>query len=211
MKLKVSDFPENLFITGTDTAVGKTLISAVLMSGLNATYWKPIQSGLEEETDTSWIQRVTQLPSKQFLPERYLLSAPLSPHESSRLDGIRIDMEQMQVPKINSGKLIIEGAGGVFVPINEKDFIIDLMKQLNIPILIIASSQLGTINHTLLRIKLLRDYKLKIFGVVLNGDPNKVNKQAIEKYGKIPVVAEIPHMNNITSSSLKEQFHTAFL
>jgi len=210
MKLKLSDFPKNLFITGTDTAVGKTVISAMLMAGLNATYWKPIQSGLEEETDASWIQRVTQLPSKQFLPESYRLSAPLSPHASSQLDGIRIDMDQMRLPN-NKRRLIIEGAGGVLVPINEKDFIVDLIKQLNIPVLIVAPNRLGTINHTLLTIKLIRDYKLQIFGIVLNGEPNKINKQAIEKYGKIPVVAEIPHIKNITSSTLKELFYTLFL
>jgi len=164
---------------------------------------------LTEETDTEWIQRMTQLPSNRFLKESYRLRAPLSPHESSRQEGVDIDMNQIQIPDC-PGRLIIEGAGGVLVPINENDFMIDLMKKLDLPVLLVASSQIGTINHTLLTIKQLVDYKLKILGVLLNGPLNLVNKEAIEKYGKIPVIAQIPIVDEITPSTMGKLFRNHF-
>ena len=129
-------FPDRLFITGTDTGIGKTLVSAILLAGLNGKYWKPVQSGLEDITDTEWVKEKTGLDDKFFFPETYRLNKPLSPHASAEPDGIHIDMEEFVVPQIVEGEtLIIEGAGGIMVPLNEKELMIDLMKKINAPAL----------------------------------------------------------------------------
>lgn len=184
------------FVTGTDTDVGKTVVSAWLVHHLNASYWKPIQSGMCELPDKNEIQRLCQIPPERILPSVYELNEPLSPHEAARLDGIEIDLEQIKKPEVK-GPLVIEGAGGVLVPINQTTFMIDLIEKMQCPTIIVARSGLGTINHTLLTLKILRDKSVPIAGVVMNGPLNKKNKRAIEEFGKVKVLAEIPHVQDI--------------
>jgi len=201
-------FPGRLFITGTDTGVGKTMISAILLAGLDGFYWKPIQSGLHEGTDTEWVKEKTGLPADHFFPEAYRLTLPLSPHASALHDRVRIDLESFHIPDVPaSGHLIIEGAGGVMVPLNERDLMTDLIKRLKAPVLLVARSSLGTINHTLLSLEQVRREGIEVMGVIVNGPRNRENRDAIEHYGKIRVLAEIEPVMDIDPLSLKMIFH----
>jgi dethiobiotin synthetase len=204
-------FPKRLFVTGTDTGVGKTLVSAILMTGLGGYYWKPIQSGLEEITDREWVSGKTGLSKKHFFPETYKLTQPLSPHSAACRDGVRIKLESFNAPEIpESGHLIIEGAGGVMVPLNERHLMTDLMKKLGAPVLLVCRSSLGTINHTLLSLEQLNREGLEVFGVVMNGPRNKENRDAIEHYGRIRVLAEIENMPVIGPEMLTKTFREHF-
>lgn len=215
---KTIQFPDKLFITGTDTGIGKTFISGVLCEGLNAHsntyYWKPIQSGKTHPTDSNWIKSFTSLPESHILKETYLTNEPLSPHLSSKMDGIHISLEKLPLPSIEKTSdkqhLIIEGCGGLMVPINENELLIDLLEKWNIPSLIVARSALGTINHTLLTIEKLKEKKLPICGVVLDGPINTANKEAIEHYGKVPVIAQIPTQAEVSAKILKNLFDKHF-
>jgi dethiobiotin synthetase len=203
-----SVFPQKIFITGTDTGIGKTLVAAILMTGLQANYWKPVQSGLTEKTDTEWIKEKTGLPDAHFHPETHRLNQPLSPHAAAAIDGVSIKIKNFHMPPLPQNQhLIVEGAGGVMVPINDHQFMLDLMKQLAIPVLLVTSSRLGTINHTLLTIEQLKRSRLEILGIVINGPANRINREAIAKYSQIPVIAEIPPLAKINPAALNSCFH----
>ena len=205
------DFPDRFFITGTDTGVGKTVVSAILMAGLQAAYWKPIQSGLEGMTDTEWIQKATGFPDTCFYPEAYSLSQPISPHAAAAFDGIQIRLDAFELPDGGqSQQLIVEGAGGVMVPINAHQFMTDLIRHLNLPVLLVARSTLGTINHTLLSLAQLRREGIDIMGVVMNGPRDEINRHAIETFGRIRVLAEIEPIMNINTHSLQEAHQRYF-
>lgn len=184
---------KRFFVTGTDTDVGKTVISALLVKQLNASYWKPIQSGTNDSEDKKEIQKITGIPDEKILPCCYELTEPLSPHEAARIDGVEIDFDKINMPEVD-GPLIIEGAGGVFVPINDDYLMIDLIKKIQCPAIIVARSGLGTINHTLLTLKALRDAKVEVAGVVMNGELNLKNKKAIEQFGKVRILGEVPYV-----------------
>ena len=208
MKFKEKiEFPRRFFVTGTDTEVGKTLICAVLMIGLKAGYWKPIQSGFSGVTDTDWIRKASGLPDNFFFPETYKLSQPLSPHASAQSDGVKIEIESFHLPDDERcSHLIVEGAGGVMVPLNERHFMVDLMKRLDLPVILVARSTLGTINHTLLSLEQLRQNNLEVFGVVMNGPKNEINKAAIETYGRTTVLAEVEMLSEVNSKSLQDAY-----
>ncbi len=209
--MKRFKLPAGLFVTGTDTDIGKTLVSAVLMAGSRGVYWKPVQSGLEETTDTQWIKSVTGLPDRHFLPETHRLRQPLSPHASAALDGVRIDLSDFSLPDpLPKPCLIVEGAGGVMVPLNERHFMLDLMIRLGLPVLLVASSGLGTINHTLLSLDKLRSHGVEVAGVVFNGPLNESNCQAVAHYGGTRVVARIEPVDRIDCSSLSNIFDKSF-
>ena len=194
--------------------MGKTVVSGLLTVGLPGLYWKPVQSGLHKKTDTEFIEKITETDS--VLKETYRLNSPLSPHDAADLDGLEINLEyieaslksQMRVllenPEPIPKTLIVEGAGGVFVPLNRKALMIDLIKKLKIPCLIVARSELGTLNHTLLTISVLRANKIPILGVILNGPPSPKNKKSIELYGKVEVLFEISKIDVLTFSNFKK-------
>jgi dethiobiotin synthetase len=204
-------FPNSIFVTGTDTGVGKTLVSATLMLGLGACYWKPIQSGSLEGTDTDWIRDRTGLPEDRFYPEAYCLEAPLSPHTAAARQGVRIDLEAIGPPRrSDTGRLIIEGAGGLLVPLNERQTMADLIIRLGAPVLLVARSGLGTINHTLLSLEKLGRMGVDIWGVVMNGPENPENREAIERFGQVRVRGQIPPLGEVTYRRLLEVFHECF-
>lgn len=203
-------FPKELFVTGTDTMVGKTFISSILCAGLKASYWKPIQSGLDTETDTAFVQRTSGLPASHFFQEGYSLNEPLSPHASARIDGVQIELSSFRLPAYKTEHLIVEGAGGLMVPINDKHLVLDIIKQLQLPVLIVAHNRLGTINHTLLTVEKLRANGVTIFGIVLNGPKNEVNREAIEHYGKVQVLAELEPVEDLTPSGMATVFDKLF-
>lgn len=203
--------PPQLFVTGTNTDIGKTVVSAILVAGSQGRYWKPVQSGIIETSDTRWIREKTGLPESHFYPETYRLKQPLSPHAAAALDGVQISLDRFEMPTLpETETLIVEGAGGIMVPLNDEHFMLDLMKKLDIPILLVADSELGTINHTLLSLAHLRRNNLAVLGVVMNGPKNPGNREAIERYGDINVLAEIEPLPEITPRSLKDCFRRCF-
>ncbi|MDN5869466.1 MAG: dethiobiotin synthase [Nitrococcus sp.] len=203
--------PQSVFITGTDTGIGKTVVSAMLALGLRAHYWKPVQSGLEEETDTRFVKRVTGLPDAHFAEERFRLTAPLSPHASAAMDGIEIHLHDFALPTAMSEEcLVVEGAGGLMVPLNSTHMMIDLIAYLGLPAVLVARTGLGTINHTLLSIEQLRLHSIPIAGVIMNGPENAGNLKAIEHYGKTQVIGVIEPMDAINPHTLQRAFDDLF-
>ena len=190
------------FVTGTDTDVGKTLVSAWLLTQLDASYWKPVQAGTEPTTDSATVQRLAELPAGRVLPEAYLLPEPLAPHEAARRAGIAIDMAKLAAPP-HEGIIVVEGAGGLMVPLTDDAYVIDLAAELDLPILLVSRSTLGTINHTLLSIEAIRRRGLPLAGVVITGPETPHNRAAIERYGQIEIIAEIPWLETIDRSVLK--------
>jgi dethiobiotin synthase len=189
------------FVTGTDTDVGKTVAAAWLMLQLDGTYWKPVQSGIDGMTDETVIRTLTGLPDGRFTPPTYTLTQPLSPHESARRDDVRIDMDSFRLPATDR-PLIVEGAGGLMVPLNEKQFVIDLIAHLDIPAILVTRSGLGTINHTLLSLKALKDKNIPVAGLIINGPLTPHNRQALEEYGNVRIIAEIPRLDVISKETL---------
>jgi dethiobiotin synthetase len=200
---------QRYFITGTDTGVGKTILSALLCAALEASYWKPIQTGTEVDSDRVTVRALAELAPEKLLPEAYQFAPPVSPHLAARLAGVRIDLTKIKLPP-GDASLIVEGAGGVLVPVNERELMVDLMRQMGLPVLLAARSSLGTINHTTLSLAALRNAGVEVAGVVMIGAPNAENRAAIEGYGKVRVVGEIPWLTEINRDVLLEIFATRF-
>lgn len=187
-----------LFVTGTDTGVGKTVTSAALLhryrSNLSMRYWKPIQTGIEQDDDTAEVRRLAACGEQEILAEGIRLRCPVSPHLAAQWSGVTIRLEDVTAPirsQPSAVRWIVEGAGGVLVPINKSQFMIDLMFALALPVVVVARSTLGTINHTLLSLEALRARSLQIAGVVMVGEPNPDNRAAIERYGGVSVLGEM--------------------
>ena len=207
----IASFPKKVFVAGTDTNIGKTVTAAILTAGLEAEYWKPIQCGVDEETDRSWVLQKTALPENRFHPEAYLLKHPLSPHAAARLEEIHIDMARINAPHPSGGRrLVVEGAGGLLVPLNDQYTMIDLIKKLGLPVILTAGSGLGTINHTLLSLRELERNRIEVLGVVLNGPNNPSNREAIEQFGRVRVLAEIAPLSEINFLTLQKIFNEQF-
>lgn len=204
--MEIEDWPSEIFVTGTDTEIGKTVISAMLTQGLTASYWKPIQAGLEEETDTQFVQRTTDISESAIKPERYRLKTPMSPHGAAEIDGVEIHMEDFELPEYDTDHLVVEGAGGLMVPMNNEDMVIDLISYLNLPVVLVARSTLGTLNHTFLSLEALRKRDIPILGVILNGPKHQSNYEAIQKYGGINILAEVEPLDELTPEYLQQSF-----
>jgi dethiobiotin synthase len=185
------------FITGTDTNVGKTIASAVLVLALKSCYWKPIQSGLaEDKSEAVTVQELTGCSDDYFLPTTYSLQASLAVAHAAELENKTIDLGQCILPQKKS--LIIEGGGGVFHPLNSNETMMDLMKKFNMPVIIVSRGTLGTINHTLLTIEALRHRNIKIHGIVFCGKLNPKNQKTIEEWGKVRTLFHIPYFERLT-------------
>ncbi|MGH9708987.1 MAG: dethiobiotin synthase [Candidatus Acidiferrales bacterium] len=199
------------FITGTDTSVGKTVVSALLCAALDAIYWKPIQTGTREGADRATVMRIARVPKNRALPEAYRFAPPVSPHLAARLAGVRIELRKIKMPQIAlSENLIVEGAGGAFVPVNSTQLMTDLMVHLGLPVILVARTSLGTINHTLLSIAALRAARLDLRGVIMVGKANRENRVAIEHYGEIEVVGTVPVLAKINRAGLIRVFREKF-
>lgn len=191
------------FVTGTDTDVGKTVICSWLMLALDGEYWKPVQAGLDGEIDEATVRRLTDLPGERFHESAYRLKAALSPHEAARREGIAIDMNRMALPR-HRRTLIVEGAGGLLVPLNGDSFVADLIVKLGLPVILVARSQIGTINHTLLSLEALRARQIEIAGVVINGPANPANRDAVANFGRVPIIAELPVFEPLDRASVAQ-------
>jgi dethiobiotin synthase len=192
---------QGFFVTGTDTDVGKTVVAAWLVARLGACYWKPVQAGTHPETDSVTVRRLSGAAPDRILPEAYVLAEPMAPHEAARREGIAIDMAKLVPPPCHR-PLVAEGAGGLMVPLNEQSYVIDLARELDLPLILVARSTLGTINHTLLSLEAIRRRGLPLAGVVMNGPETPHNRAAIERYGRVEVIAEIPWLDQVTPEAL---------
>jgi dethiobiotin synthetase len=197
------------FVTGTDTGVGKTVVSAALMhryrSGVPLRYWKPIQTGIEQADDTAEVERLGGCRPDELWPAGHRLRHPVSPHLAARLSGTTIALGPLVdsiVEERRSIRWIVEGAGGALVPINDAETMVDLMSLLRLPVIVVARTSLGTINHTLLTLEALGRRALHVAGVVMVGDRNAENRAAIERYGSARVVGEMPRFTRLAATDL---------
>ncbi len=188
-------------ICGTDTDIGKTLISSFFVRGLNSYYWKPIQSGRETETDSEFVQRISQVSKEKIIKEAYLFNTPVSPHWAAEIDNKKIDRKLLNLPTID-GPLIVETAGGLMVPITRNFLQIDQIKLWGLPIILVCRSSLGTLNHTLLSIEALQSRKIKILGLVINGEKHLDNPKTLASFSGLPIIAEFPFLENIDGNKL---------
>ena len=201
---------ESLFVTGTDTNVGKTLLSALLVAAWDAIYWKPIQTGAAEGTDRQTVIKLAEISESQTIPESYCFDPPVSPHLAAEASGVKIDLARIRVPAKLDKPVIAEGAGGILVPINDSELMLDLARHLGFPILIAARAALGTINHTLLTARALRCAKMSIMGVVMIGNRNKDNERSLEQFGGVAVVGWIRWLDKIDRETLLWVFRSNF-
>jgi dethiobiotin synthase len=198
-----------LFVTGTDTGIGKTVVSATLFhryrGGLVLRYWKPIQTGIESDDDTADVARLAECEDGEIFAHGVRLARPVSPHLAARLSGRTIDTDQlleMIRHEDRDVRWIVEGAGGVLVPINDRDTMADLMVRLGLPVVVVARTALGTINHTLLTLEALRARALEVAGVVMVGPEDADACEAIERYGRVVVLGQMPTLVPLTVASL---------
>ncbi|MGE0560829.1 MAG: dethiobiotin synthase [Flavobacteriales bacterium] len=187
----------NYFITGTGTNIGKTIVSAILTEALEADYWKPIQAGDLECSDSLKVKNLISNQKTIIHPEAYLLNQPMSPHAAAKLDKVTIDLDNINLP-ITQNNLIIEGAGGLMVPLNDNDLIIDLISKLKAEVILVSQNYLGSINHTILSIEALNHRDIKIAGIIFNGEENKETESFILNYTKLKCLGRIKQHQEIT-------------
>jgi dethiobiotin synthetase len=197
-----------LVICGTDTDVGKTVVSALVVQGLGATYWKPVQSGLEGGGDSGRLQALLHLPPDRLLPEAYRLEDPLSPHWAAERMGITIDPDRLALPDPGRvpGPLVVETAGGLLVPLRRDWLQIQQLARWDLPVLLVARSGLGTLNHTLLSLEALRQRGITVLGLVLNGPPHPDTPRTLEQLGAVPVLAQLPPLDPLNAAALQQQW-----
>ena len=200
----------SIVVTGTDTGIGKTVFAAGLADVLGACYWKPIQSGLEGETDSETVARLGGLSSDRILGEAYRLTTPVSPHQSAAIDGVSIDVAALAVPDTGIRPLVIEGAGGLMVPLDRSTLYIDVFARWRAPVVLCARTSLGTINHSLLSIEALRRRELELLGVAFIGEGNPESERAICEIGRVKYLGRLPHLAPLTQTTLREAFATSF-
>jgi dethiobiotin synthetase len=198
-----------IIITGTDTSVGKTIFAAALAGALDAAYWKPVQSGLEEETDSETVLRLSGLDADRVLPEAYRLKTPASPHFSAELDGVSIDPATLVLPDANR-PLVVEAAGGLLVPLTRDLLYVDLMARWQAPVVLCARTTLGTINHSLLSIEALRARGVALLGIAFIGDENTESERVIADMGRVRRLGRLPYLDPLTSDTLRAAFADHF-
>lgn len=191
-------------VTGTDTGIGKTIFSAALAQATGTPYWKPIQSGLEEETDSVAVARLAGVPIR---PEAYRLITPASPHLAAEIDGVNIDIETLTPP---TGNLIVEGAGGALVPVTRTTLYADLFARWQIPVIVCARTALGTINHSLLTIEALRARNVPIHGLAFLGDAVEDSEAIISDIAGVRRLGRLPIIDPLTSENLAAAFSANF-
>lgn len=198
-----------IVVTGTDTDVGKTVFAAGLTGLLEADYWKPIQAGLEGETDTQLVMRLGGIDSDRIVPERYRLTTPASPHYAAERDGIRIDAGALDPPD-TARTLVIEGAGGLMVPLDRATLNIDLFARWRFPVVLCARTALGTINHSLLSIEALKTRSIDILGIAFIGNENTDSETVICEMGQVKRLGRLPFLSPLSRDALRAAFKSAF-
>lgn len=192
---------EKYFITGIGTEVGKTIVSAVVTEALQADYWKPIQAGDLDHSDTHKVKGLVSNSKTVFHPNSFALKTPMSPHGAAEIDGVEISSENIQPPQ-TSNDLVIEGAGGLLVPVSDKETIADLI-QPDHKVIVVSRHYLGSINHTLLTIEALKNRNLNCIGIIFNGNENKSTEDIIQKMTGLPVLLRINEEKEFNKENVK--------
>jgi dethiobiotin synthetase len=190
-------------IAGIGTEIGKTFISSILTEALQADYWKPIQSGALDFTDTDTVRSLISNTKTVFHPEVYRLNEPMSPHAAAAIDGVKIELSKFELPQTDN-HLIVELAGGIMVPLNDRETNIDLIKKLNIPVILISKNYLGSINHTLLSVEVLKMNNILVKGLIFNGEQNKSSEGFILNYTKLECLGRVNFEKNIDRNVVKK-------
>jgi len=199
-----------LIVTGTDTGIGKTVFAAGLVGLLDACYWKPVQAGSDGETDSEVVRRLSGQPQQRILPERWRLTTPASPHLSAERDGCTIDPDALDPPVRLTRPLVIEGAGGLLVPLTRKALQIDVFARWGAPVVLCARTSLGTINHSLLSIEALRRRGVELLGLAFIGEANVDSERTICEMGDVRRLGRLPWLAPLTASTLAAAFAGAF-
>jgi dethiobiotin synthetase len=199
----------HIIVSGTDTGIGKTVFAAGLAHFLNASYWKPVQAGLEPETDTETVRRLAQLPPQRILPERWRLKLAASPHLAAEREGVDIDPDSLLLPAL-AGTLVVEGAGGLAVPLTRARCYIDVFASWRAPLVLCARTSLGTLNHTLLSVEALRARSIPVLGIALLGDPHEDNARTLAELSGVPILGRLPRLAPLTPAALQQAFAAAF-
>ncbi|MEM7173125.1 MAG: dethiobiotin synthase [Pseudomonadota bacterium] len=196
-------------VTGTDTDVGKTVFSAMLAQAIGATYYKPIQAGVTPSTDLADVKRLSGLAESHFLPETYRLALPASPHFSAEQEGVDIDPGRLGLPDV-AGALVVEGAGGLCVPVTRRLLYIDLFAEWGLPVILCARTALGTINHSLLSVEALKRRGIALHGIVFIGDENADSQRTILDFSGARGLGRLPLLLELNPQSLKQAFTDHF-
>ncbi len=199
----------SLVVAGTDTDVGKTVLAAALVAALDGCYWKPVQCGLEGETDSETVRRLAGVEAARILPEAYRLAMPASPHIAAEREGIEIDLDRLALPAAER-VLIVEPAGGLMVPLNANALQIDLIARWGAPVVLCASTRLGTINHSLLSIEALKRRGIPILGIAFNGAEQAQVERTIVEFGGVRTLGRLPLLDPLDSASLRAAFERNF-
>jgi len=201
---------QRIVVAGTDTGIGKTVFAAGLADLLGAKYWKPIQAGLEGETDSAVVARLGGLSDDRIMPERYRLQMPASPHHAAAIDGVCITVESLEVPDSGGRGLVIEGSGGLLVPLDRTTLYIDVFARWRLPVVLCARTALGTINHSLLSIEALRNRKLDILGIAFIGESYPESERAICEIGNVRRLGRLPRLSPLNRGTLRTAFTALF-
>ncbi|MBS7537586.1 dethiobiotin synthase [Ancylobacter lacus] len=193
-----------LVVTGTDTGIGKTVVAAGLAACLGASYWKPVQAGLDGETDSEAVRRLGGLDASRVLAEAYRLRTPASPHHAAALDGVTINPDRLAIPR-RTDALVIEGAGGLMVPLTDELTFLDLFARWQRPVVLCARTRLGTINHTLLSLHALRRHDVPVLGVVFVGEAAPESEAIIASLGAVSVLGRLAWLEPLTPAGLQAQ------
>lgn len=202
-----------IVITGTDTDIGKTVFAAALCEALGGSYWKPVQAGTQGGTDRETVRRLTGLGEERLPAERYVLGQPLSPHRAAELDGITIDFEALTPLPASPGPgpLIIEGAGGLMVPLTREHLVIDLIGRWQAPVVLCARTALGTINHSLLSIEALKRRAIPILGIAFIGEAMADTERTIIDFAGVKRLGRLPRLPSLDPASLRAAFAANFV
>lgn len=191
-----------IIVTGTDTGIGKTVFAAGLAGVLGAHYWKPVQAGTEPEGDSETVARLSGLPPVRVLPEAYRLKMPASPHLAAREEGIAIDAAGLALPEVE-GPLVVEGAGGVLVPLGEELLMADVFASWGVPAVVCARTGLGTINHSLLTVRALQGAGVRVLGLAFVGEPHSENERIVPKLAGVPSLGRLPLLDPLDAGTLR--------
>ena len=199
-----------IVVAGTDTGIGKTVFAAGLADLLGAHYWKPIQAGLEGETDSQIAARLGGLSADRIVPERYRLRTPASPHQAADIDGVRIAVDALDVPDSGRRALVIEGSGGLLVPLDRTTLYIDVFAKWHCPVVLCARTALGTINHSLLSIEALRHRNIELLGIAFLGEGQPESERVICEIGRVRRLGRLPRLSPLNRITLRAAFEAAF-
>ena len=193
---------KGVFVSGIGTEIGKTLVSAILTRALDADYWKPVQSGDLHHTDSMKVRHLSQGAESRFHPEAFRLNTPASPHYSAAIDQVQIELKDFSLPETENF-LIVEGAGGLMVPLNEEHTILDLIQYLEIPVVLVSQHYLGSINHTLLSLNCLKERGIPLAGLIFNGPSTPSTSSIIEQMSGQEALFHLPELEEVNPEQVQ--------